>query len=70
MKNVCSSEMLLTSQQETRCCHYSDQLLRLSGRKHHKFNTIMNSFMICTPQEIFFSDDEIKKNEMGGACGT
>jgi len=54
VENIISSEMLLTSQQETRCCHYSDQLLRLSGRKHNKFNTIPNSFMVCAPQEIFF----------------
>jgi hypothetical protein len=67
MEKVHSSEILLTSQQDKRRCNYSEQHLRLSGRRHHKFNAITNRFMICTPQEIFFSDDEIKKNEMGGA---
>jgi hypothetical protein len=29
---------------------------------------IMRSFIICTAHEIL--SDQIKKNEMGGACGT
>jgi hypothetical protein len=28
---------------------------------------ITRSFIICTPHQ-YYSDDEIEKNEMGGAC--
>jgi hypothetical protein len=39
-------------------------------RQENGEDHITRSFMTCTPQQILFGGDQIKKNEMGRECCT